>query len=197
MTAALLVVGVLFTILVNVLASEFYEWLPALAVRMVRLAASRLPRMSDRYCEEWTAHLDEIPGHGAKFVSAVWLLLRLPQLRRDLPREKASDVTVELRGVSATGSVGTLRAEPVTNSTGEVKIHGPAPTSLGLAGGTPQVVIGTVVPSMVATVFEGWESVSDSSAYHHYERNIRRHPAYGTTVSHVILPPEGPKSEST
>jgi hypothetical protein len=68
----------------SVLAAEVYMWLPALAARMVRLAASRLPRKADRYCEEWTAHLNDIPGHGAKFVHAVGLLMGLPRLRRAL-----------------------------------------------------------------------------------------------------------------
>jgi hypothetical protein len=153
--------------------------------------------MSDRYREEWTAHLDEIPGHGAKFVSAVWLLVRLPQLRRDLPREKSTDVTVELRGVSATASLGTVRAEVVPPSTGDVEIHVPASTSLGFAG-TPQVVLSSAAPSTMATIYEGWESASSGAYYrHHHANNLRRHPAYGLTVSQVHLPLEGTKSEST
>lgn len=191
--------NVLLGIVASVIAAEVYMWLPALASWMVRYAASRLPRMSDRYREEWTADLADIPGHVMKILYAVDLLVGLPRLRSELPRQKSTDVTVKLRGVSASASIGTVRAEVVPPSTGDVEIHLPAPSSVGLVGGTPQVVISSAAPATAAPTFEGWESTSSSGAYHrhHYEHNIRRNPAYGLTVSSVILPPSTRSESST
>lgn len=162
---------------------------------MVHRAASRLPRLSDRYREEWTADLADIPGHMMKVLYAVDLLVGLRRLRRELLREKSTDVTVELRGVSATASIGTVGTWVVPPP--DLQIHVPA-ESLSLAD-TPQIVISTAVPSTMAAIHEGWESTSSSSGYNprHYGRNLRHHPAYGTTISQVILPLEGTKNEST
>ena len=191
--------NVLLGIVASVIAAEVYMWLPALALWIVRCTASRLPRMSDRYREEWTADLADIPGHVMKLLYAVDLLVGLPRLRRELPKAKSTNVMVELRGVSATASIGPVRAEVRPPSTGDFEIQVPASTSLGIVGGTPEVVISSTAPSTIATVYEGWESTSGSGVYHrhHYDRNLRGHPAYGLTVSQVHLPLDGAKSEWT
>ena len=113
-----------------------------------------------------------------------------------LLREKSTDVTVELRDVSATASIGTVGTWVVPPP--DLQIHVPA-ESLRLADAPPQIVISTAVPSTMAAIHEGWESTSSSSGYNprHYGRNLRHHPAYGTTISQVILPLEGTKNEST
>jgi len=61
MTAVVL--SVVGATLLSLLSSELYAWLPALARRLVRYQANRLPpHISERFAEEWGADIDAIPG---------------------------------------------------------------------------------------------------------------------------------------
>ena len=191
------VLALLLAIFGNVLASEVYEWLPTLAARIVRLAAARLPRMSDRYQERWSADLDEIPGHSAKasVLSGCSCVCRSLDVtcpgrsRRTLLSNSAT--SRRLCPPSSARSAPGWSLRPISRFTCRR-------SSLRLAGAPPQVVIGMAAASTMAAIHEGWKSTSSSSGYnpHHYDRDPRHHPAYGTTISQVILPLEGTKNES-
>jgi hypothetical protein len=77
--------AVLLGVIGSLIAAELYLWLSALATRLIRYEASRLPRQSDRMLEQWTADLDEFPGHFAKFSYAVSLLVKHRRIVRELP----------------------------------------------------------------------------------------------------------------
>src|SRR5437016_5244284 len=62
-----------------VLVSEFTDWLPWLAARLVRAAARALPPDArERYAEEWLAELDAVPGKLSKLALAVRVFARAP-----------------------------------------------------------------------------------------------------------------------
>jgi hypothetical protein len=64
--------GGLLLIVLPLLLSEFTDWCPWLAGRLVRRAARLLPeRNRARYEEEWLAELHEVPGRLAKLAVAV------------------------------------------------------------------------------------------------------------------------------
>jgi hypothetical protein len=66
--------GGLLLIVVPLLISEFTDWCPWLAGRLVRRAARLLPEPNQaRYEEEWLAELHEVPGRLAKLAVAVSL----------------------------------------------------------------------------------------------------------------------------
>lgn len=66
-------------VLVPMLVSEFTDWLPWLAARMIGAAAQTLPSaVRPRYTEEWLAELDTVPGKLSKLVLAIRILARAP-----------------------------------------------------------------------------------------------------------------------
>jgi lipopolysaccharide/colanic/teichoic acid biosynthesis glycosyltransferase len=76
------VIGVVGALLLNVLASEVYSWLPRIARELIRFHVSRLPAsIQERMSEEWEALLLDTPGHAAKFVVAADLFRAVPRLR--------------------------------------------------------------------------------------------------------------------
>jgi hypothetical protein len=75
--------GVLLTVLtaaggflLALITNEIGELAPAIAQRIVRMAARRIgdPRARDRYAEEWAALIERCPGKLTKLVRALWLL---------------------------------------------------------------------------------------------------------------------------
>jgi Bacterial sugar transferase len=65
------IVSVLCSLLGKLFADEVKEWLPWLTERMIRAAVRILPaNQRQRYREEWSSHLDEVPGKLAKLVVA-------------------------------------------------------------------------------------------------------------------------------
>jgi hypothetical protein len=87
------VVGFVVTALfVPLLLSEFGDWCPWLARRMVRWAANHLGdrTVAERYEEEWLADLSEIPGKLACLAVAVSYLIWLPRMRWSIDREALS-----------------------------------------------------------------------------------------------------------
>lgn len=70
------------------LLTEFGDWCPWLAARLVRWAARRLgdPASCKRYEEEWIANLNEVPGKLARLVAAFGYLAYTPRMRRSVRR---------------------------------------------------------------------------------------------------------------
>lgn len=76
--------AILLSIIVSVIAAEVWAWLPALADRLVRFHASRLPGDLRTRCEEeWAAALDSIAGHLGKLMFAADLFRASPRLRHE------------------------------------------------------------------------------------------------------------------
>lgn len=76
--------AVVLSVLASVAAAEIWAWLPALAARLVRFHASRLPRdLALRCQEEWAAVLDSLPGNLAKLAFALDLFRATPRLRHE------------------------------------------------------------------------------------------------------------------
>lgn len=66
-------------VLVPMLVSEFTDWLPWVAARLVRTSIRALPPSSrPRYAEEWLAELDAIPGKLSKLALAIRIFIRAP-----------------------------------------------------------------------------------------------------------------------
>lgn len=70
------------SILLNVLASEAYDWCGWLATKLVRFASKRLLVHQDRFEEEWLAHLDDCPGKIGKLLHAAGVLFFVERIRR-------------------------------------------------------------------------------------------------------------------
>jgi len=73
----LLIVGsVLVGVLSRQLADEFKAWTPWLVQKLVLFAAARTPKgQQERYAEEWSSFVDEIPGEVGKILAALGLSL--------------------------------------------------------------------------------------------------------------------------
>jgi hypothetical protein len=75
-------IGGLLLIVLPLLLSEFTDWCPWLATRLVQRAARLLPEPNRaRYEEEWLAELHEVPGRLAKLAVAVSLLCGAIRMR--------------------------------------------------------------------------------------------------------------------
>jgi hypothetical protein len=65
--------------------SEFADWAPYFARRIVRRAVRRIPEeYRDRYQEEWTAELDAVEGKLSKLLLACGVALNAPSISREL-----------------------------------------------------------------------------------------------------------------
>lgn len=70
-----LVVG----IVASLLAAEVYSWFPAIAEKLLRFHASKLPtELAERFLEEWKAELANTPGNIWKFLFALDLFRATP-----------------------------------------------------------------------------------------------------------------------
>jgi hypothetical protein len=142
----------------SLIAAEAYMWVPALSVGIVRLAASRLPRMSDRMLEEWLADLQEIPGHFGKVAFAFSLAVRWRGIVDALPNPKMEDdLYVELKEDVVVSTVITAVATSVGGST--------------LSG----------------VAVESWPSALIAGAYGRSDSTMRRRAAFLTTVTPTPL----------
>jgi hypothetical protein len=81
-----MVVFVVTAVVLPLVLAEFGDWCPWLAVRLVRWAARRLgdPASCQRYEEEWTANLNEVPGKLARLFAAFGYVACLPGMRRSV-----------------------------------------------------------------------------------------------------------------
>lgn len=70
---------VVTAVLVPMLVTEFTDWLPWFAVRMIGAAARSLPSaVRSRYAEEWQAELDTVPGSLSKLAFAIRICIGAP-----------------------------------------------------------------------------------------------------------------------
>jgi hypothetical protein len=79
-------------VVMPLLVSEFRDWSPWLAKRLVIWSARRLgdPLACARYEEEWVANLQLVPGKLSSLIESVGILVRLPKMWwsiRQLPTE--------------------------------------------------------------------------------------------------------------
>jgi hypothetical protein len=76
--------AILGAILLNVVASDLYDWSGRLASWLITRSVQRLPpELRDRYREEWLAHAEEIPGKITKLVHALGVYTRASARIRD------------------------------------------------------------------------------------------------------------------
>lgn len=62
-------------LLSKLLADEFKAWSPRIVQHLTRYAVSRLPKdQQTRYEEEWTSHVNEVPGEVGKLLTATGFL---------------------------------------------------------------------------------------------------------------------------
>ena len=60
----------------RLLADEISAWEPLLTRRLIRLAARQLPRdLRERYREEWSSHVQDVPGEAGKVLIAAQFVL--------------------------------------------------------------------------------------------------------------------------
>ncbi|MBV9990629.1 MAG: hypothetical protein JOZ72_04985 [Alphaproteobacteria bacterium] len=66
-----IVTGIVCAAVSQQLTDEFKAWTPWLVQRLLNRAVRRLPEsLRARFEEEWTSHIDEVPGHFGKLVEA-------------------------------------------------------------------------------------------------------------------------------
>jgi hypothetical protein len=94
-------------VLLPLLLSEFSDWCPWLAVRLVRWAARRLgnPRVCARYEEEWVANLEAVPGKLARLATAASLALAVPRMRATIRVDHSNDAPSALELTDSTWRV--------------------------------------------------------------------------------------------
>lgn len=73
------VAGITLTVVLgcvgSILANDFHAWVPTLVARLIRTAVIRLPENHrDRYHEEWTQFVNDVPGDVAKLWHALGLV---------------------------------------------------------------------------------------------------------------------------
>jgi len=70
------------------LADEFKAWTPWLVRKLVAFAVRRLPAdRQERYSEEWTSYIEEIPGEIGKILAALTLPLGAMAMRIEFRRK--------------------------------------------------------------------------------------------------------------
>jgi len=98
---------VLAAVMLPLLLSEFGDWCPWLASRLVRWSARRLgsPAACARYEEEWTANLNEVPGKLSQLAAALGYLACVPRMRWVLRRRPYGQAVALPRLTSAVPAV--------------------------------------------------------------------------------------------
>lgn len=77
------------TVLSRQLTDEFKAWTPWLVQRLVLFAALRMPKaQQERYAEEWSSFVDEIPGEVGKILAALGLSWAGFRIRHQARRRK-------------------------------------------------------------------------------------------------------------
>lgn len=81
--------SILAGLLIAIFCFEAKAWAPRIIARLVAIAVSRVPSsLRDRLHEEWTAHIDEIPGVVGRLAAAVGFMFAA---RRLVDREPFSE----------------------------------------------------------------------------------------------------------
>jgi hypothetical protein len=115
-------VGLLTLVVLPLALAEFTDWCPWFGKKLVHRAVGKLPSVfQERYCEEWLAEVDAVPGKLSKVVMATILLLRSRTMGRvlqeSLPEpatssEKSPDTAV-IDAVMRASRAAPLEEEPV------------------------------------------------------------------------------------
>ncbi|MBY5879840.1 sugar transferase [Rhizobium leguminosarum] len=97
----IIVSGVLGSAFSKILADEFKAWRPNIVHRVIGIAASLLSDVDrDRYREEWSAHVEDVPGDLGKLFSAIgflWAAARMSDRRlMALGTKRAMDVSIAI-----------------------------------------------------------------------------------------------------
>ncbi|MEU3964003.1 NB-ARC domain-containing protein [Streptomyces buecherae] len=81
---------ILTAILLPLVLTELGDWCPWLANRLARWTARSLgdASLSNRYAEEWSAELAEVPGKLSKLITALGYVVYLPRMRWSLSRRQ-------------------------------------------------------------------------------------------------------------
>ncbi|MGA2650091.1 MAG: hypothetical protein ABSF28_06200 [Terracidiphilus sp.] len=80
----------------KILADEFRAWRPLLTKKLIATAVRRLPNeQRDRYSEEWSSYIEEVPGEIGKIFAAFGLTWAAIKIKLLLQREKRSAGAVE------------------------------------------------------------------------------------------------------
>ncbi|MBY5838071.1 sugar transferase [Rhizobium leguminosarum] len=121
----IIVSGVLGSAFSKILADEFKAWRPNIVHRVIGIAASLLSNADrDRYHEEWSAHVEEVPGDLGKLFSAIgflWAAARMSDRRfMALGTKRAMDVSI------AVGSLLVL-FPPMLVTALAIKLESPGP----------------------------------------------------------------------
>ncbi|TBA86287.1 sugar transferase [Rhizobium ruizarguesonis] len=121
----IIVCGVLGSAFSKILADEFKAWRPNIVRRMIGIAASLLSDADrDRYHEEWSAYVEDVPGDLGKLFSAsgfVWAAARMSDRRlMALGTKRAMDVSI-----AATSLL--LLFPPMLATALAIKIESPGP----------------------------------------------------------------------
>lgn len=87
-------IAFIFTaILLPLVLTELGDWCPWLANRVARWTARSLgdAALADRYAEEWSAELAEVPGKLSKLITALGYVAYLPRMRWSLRRRQRNN----------------------------------------------------------------------------------------------------------
>jgi hypothetical protein len=93
--------GFLVAVVLPLLLSEFTDWCPSFAKRLVRRAAGRLPKDArTRWEEEWLEHIDALSSRRlSALVRAIWIYVRAPswgRMLQELPSTSETGVGAQL-----------------------------------------------------------------------------------------------------
>jgi len=71
----------LLALFVRLFGDEVKAWMPCIAARLVRVAVQNLPASErDRFSEEWTSHINEVPGEVKKLWDAAGFVFAAHQI---------------------------------------------------------------------------------------------------------------------
>ena len=117
MDLTLIALGALATVILaasgNQAAHEFRAWAPWIIERLIRCAVVRLPETArERYEEEWSSHVSELPGDIGKLIAALGFLRASKRMRPDLQTEEVQRPPAGGRRTFQLGSkTGSVRIE--------------------------------------------------------------------------------------
>jgi hypothetical protein len=88
--------------------TEFSEWCPWLAERLVRWSARRLgnPQDCDRYERDYVANLNLVPGKLSKLVVAFGFVVNVPRMRWALWERREGSKTTQRPATQVPGFIG-------------------------------------------------------------------------------------------
>src|SRR6266567_7339858 len=102
------IIAMLHDVFTSLLVDEFKAWLPWITERVIRRAVRSLPAdQQGRYSEEWSGHLDQVPGAFAKLCVALGLLWAGWKMSR-ISTGQASELPEEIKSAKP-GRIASMR----------------------------------------------------------------------------------------